>query len=94
MPQPMTDIYGSPAPGLAMSERFTGLTGSVIGLVKAPLLNPNLAVPAPFRVSKNGLLLDPAGGAGGYTVAGNSVTLGTAAIAGDVFVIDYWYQAY
>jgi hypothetical protein len=90
----MTDIYASSAPGLAGSERFTGLTGLVIGLAKAPLLNPNSAIPTPFRVSKNGLLLDPAGGAGGYTVAGNSVTLGTAAISGDVFVIDYWYQAY
>jgi hypothetical protein len=94
MPQPMTDIYASSAPGIPMCERFTGLSGTAITLAKVPLLNPNITLPSPFRLTKNGSLLDPGGGAGGYTIAGNAVTLGAAASGGDVFVADYWFQAY
>jgi hypothetical protein len=44
-------------------------------------------------VYKNGALLDPNGGAGGYSISGKTITLGTAAIVGDVFVIFYYARA-
>lgn len=64
-------------------ERFTGLTTTAIGLVAE-------AVSGLESVFKNGSLLDPNGGAGGYSMSGKTITLGTAAIAGDVFVIHYY----
>jgi hypothetical protein len=90
-PCPFVHLRQSSAPGLPWCERLTGLTGTAIVLAQSPRLNPNITRPSPFRLTKNGLLLDPAGGAGGYTLAGNTVTLGSAAIVGDVFVADFWY---
>lgn len=70
-------------------ERFTGLTTTAITLAKVPLRTvDDVGLELVF---KNGTLLDPNGGASGYTISGKSITLGTAAIAGDVFVIRYPY---
>lgn len=67
-------------------ERFTGLTTAIITLANEPVDGFEL-------VHKNGALLDPSGGASGYSISGKVVTLGTAAIAGDVFVIFYYARA-
>lgn len=70
-------------------ERFTGLVTAAIGLTKSPLRTvDDVGLELVF---KNGTLLDPNGGAGGYAISGKAITLGTAAIAGDVFVIRYPY---
>lgn len=70
-------------------ERFTGLTTTAVTLSKVPLRTvDDVGLELVF---KNGSLLDPNGGASGYTISGKSITLGTAAIAGDVFVIRYPY---
>lgn len=63
----------------------------VTGLVTAALPLSVAAVEGLELVFKNGALLDPNGGAGGYSILGKDITLGAAAIAGDVFVI--WYYA-
>lgn len=65
-------------------ERFTGLTTTAVTLT-------DLAVEGYEFVFKNGTLLDPNGGAGGYSISGRAVTLGTAAIAGDWFIV--WYYS-
>jgi hypothetical protein len=67
-------------------ERYTGLTTAVITLV-------NEARDGFEIVYKNGVLLDPAGGASGYSISGKTITLGTAAIAGDVFLIFYYSRS-
>lgn len=69
-----------------MRERFTGLTTTAIGL-------QNEAVNGFEAVFKNGALLDPNGGASGYAISGKAITLGAAAIAGDVFVVFYHARA-
>lgn len=75
--------------GAEYRERFTGLTTVAIGLTKVPLRTvDDVGLELVF---KNGALLDPTGGAGGYTISGKAITLGTAAIAGDVFVVRYPY---
>lgn len=70
-------------------DRFTGLTTAAITLSKVPIRTiDDVGLELVF---KNGALLDPNGGAGGYSIAGKAITLGAAAIAGDVFVIRYPY---
>lgn len=64
-------------------ERFTGLTTTALPLSQAPQTDT-------LMIWKNGTALDPNGGASGYAVSGAAVTLGTAAIAGDVFLCTYW----
>lgn len=87
-------MAGSPnerALGQWYTERLTGLTGSTVTLsyTVAQTLN---GVPL-VLVFKNGTLLDPGGGgATSYTVSGGTVTLVTAAVAGDVFVVWYLYR--
>lgn len=71
-------------------ERFTGLTTTAITLSSEPRRTANDE--GVELVFKNGTLLDPNGGASGYTISGKSITLGTAAIAGDVFIISYPYR--
>ena len=71
-------------------ERFTGLTGTVVTLLNTPARTADDV--GLERVYKNGTLLDPAGGAGGYSIAGKVITLGTALIAGDVVIVHYWYR--
>jgi hypothetical protein len=75
---------------LEYRERFTGLTTAAIQLAYAPLQTADGV--GLELVFKNGALLDPNGGAGGYSITGASITLGTAAIAGDVFVVRYPYR--
>lgn len=65
-------------------ERFTGLSGTAVTLSRTPIAGLEL-------VFFNGTALDPNGGASGYSLNENVVTLGTAAVAGDVFLI--WYLA-
>lgn len=65
-------------------ERYTGLTTTIVTLNDA-------ASEGLEMVHKNGTLLDPNGGTSGYAISGKTITLGAAAIAGDVFVI--WYYA-
>lgn len=66
--------------------RVTGLTTAILAL-------PTEARDGFESVFKNGALLDPSGGAGGYSIAGKTITLGAAAIAGDVFVVYYHERA-
>lgn len=66
-------------------ERFTGLTVATITL-------QDPAVEGYELVFKNGALLDPNGGAGGYSIEGKTITLGTAAIAGDIFIVWYYFR--
>jgi hypothetical protein len=68
-----------------LRERFTGLTTSSIELTE-------LAMEGFELVFKNGALLDPNGGAGGYSINGRSITLGAAAVAGDVFIVWYYFR--
>lgn len=63
-------------------ERFTGLTVATITLSQPASVGVEM-------VWKNGSALDPNGGASGYSISGKTITLGTAAIAGDVFVCLY-----
>jgi hypothetical protein len=75
---------------LEYRERFTGLTIALVQLAYAPVQTADGV--GLELVFKNGALLDPNGGAGGYTISGSAITLGTAAIAGDVFVVKYPYR--
>ena len=68
-----------------MKERQTGVVGVTITLTDAPILGTLL-------LFKNGTLLDEVAGAGNYTITDRTVTLGTAAIAGDVFIAHYHYR--
>lgn len=82
--------YGSVDPALRlafqkMKERQTGVVGVTITLTDAPITGT-------LMLHKNGLLLDEVAGAGNYTITDRTVTLGTAAIAGDVFIAHYHYR--
>lgn len=82
--------YGSVDPALRlvfqkMKERQTGVVGVTITLTDAPIAGT-------LQLFKNGLLLDEVAGAANYTIADRTVTLGTAAIAGDVFIAFYHYR--
>lgn len=82
--------YGSLDPALRlafqkMKERQTGVVGVTIALTDAPIVGT-------LMLFKNGTLLDEVAGAGGYTITDRTVTLGTAAIAGDVFITFYHYR--
>lgn len=82
--------YGSLDPALRiafqkMKERQTGVVGVTIMLTDAPIVGT-------LMLFKNGTLLDEVAGAGGYTITDRTVTLGTAAIAGDVFITFYHYR--
>lgn len=63
-------------------ERFTGLTTTAITLADA-------AVEGYELLFKNGALLDPSAA---YTISGRNITLTAAAIAGDVFVVFYYFR--
>lgn len=63
-------------------ERFTGLTTTTITLARPAIGGVELCF-------KNGALLDAGGGASGYSISGSTITLGTAAVAGDVFICLY-----
>lgn len=81
-------VPDDPALRLALSvvrERFTGLTTTAITMT-------NPMVPETVMVFKNGIALDPNGGSGGFSVAGKAITLGTAAVSGDVFLVTGWYR--
>jgi len=69
-------------------ERFTSLTGTTITLAYIPATTQNTNEGLEL-VFKNGTLLDPATA---YTISGKAITLSTAAVAGDVFVIHYPYR--
>jgi hypothetical protein len=69
-------------------DRFTGLTTATITLTNTPVKTTGGI--GLERVFKNGVLLDPSVA---YTIAGNVITLAVAAIAGDVFIIDYLYRS-
>lgn len=72
---------GSLAVPVWYRERTTGITGTSLSLGHTPDSGSEL-------VFKNGALLDP-GNASVYTISGNIITLGAAAVAGDVFVVHY-----
>jgi hypothetical protein len=71
------------------NERQTGLATSTINLARTPILNQDDALPTPFELFKNGLLLDPTTD---YTIAGSVITLNVAAISTDKFEAIYWYR--
>lgn len=85
-PRPFGSI--DPAMRLAfqkMKERQTGVVGVTITLTNAPIAGT-------LQLFKNGALLDEVAGAGNYTITDRTITLGTAAIAGDVFIGHYFYR--
>ena len=64
-------------------ERLTGVVGVTLTLSEQAIgVNYDL-------VFKNGLLLDPGAA---YTIADAAITLAVAAIAGDVFVVWYYWH--
>jgi hypothetical protein len=71
-------------------DRITGLT--TVNLTLSYPVATTADGLALLLLAKNGTILDPNGGAGGYSVTGTAVTLGTAAIAGDIFVARYSYR--
>ena len=71
-------------------EQQTGLTTATITLAKSVAQTQDGV--SLLLLFKNGALLKNAAGAGNFTVTGNTITLGTAAIAGDQFVIYYHYR--
>jgi hypothetical protein len=97
MPDPLRALVTFlPVPPADSNVRFlaqrlievqTGKTGTALTLA-------NRAVAASVSLFKNGLRLAPSTDvyAGAYTVAGTAVTLSVAAVAGDVFVIEYNFQ--
>lgn len=79
--------YGAKDPAIQALSRFgyerqTGLTTTALTLDNAP-------VDGTLQLFKNGALLDPSTA---FTVSGTAVTLGVAAIAGDVFLAYYHYS--
>ena len=71
-------------------EQKTGLTTTTITLAKSVAITQD-GVPL-ILLFKNGAALQRAAGASNFTITGNTITLGTAAIAGDVFIIHYGYR--
>lgn len=63
-------------------ERLTGVTG-------ATLTFTNVIDPTFYLLFKNGSLVDPST----LTVTGTTIGLGTAAISGDVFVLQYHFRS-
>lgn len=63
-------------------DRQTGVVGTTLTLANAP-------VDGTLLLFKNGGLMDSTGG---YTVSARVVTLGVAAISGDVFQAYYHYR--
>lgn len=76
--------------GQVYREEFTGLTTVAVTLTNA--VAQTLDGKSLLLLFKNGALLSEGAGAAKYTVTGSAVTLGTAAIAGDIFVALYWYR--
>lgn len=69
-----------------IEDRFTGETTTSLVLSNAPIAGS-------LMLFKNGALLDPGSGSV-YSVSGRTVTLGVAAIAGDVFVARYYFTSF
>lgn len=74
-------------------ETFTGLTTVTITLGNEARKSSGAGATGLELVWKNGLLLFPSAGASGYSIDGKTITLGTAAIAGDQFVVFYYARA-
>ena len=72
-------------------EQFTGLTTTAVTLTY-PVAETQDSK-ALLLVFKNGAVLSQGAGAANYTVTGTAITLGTAAIAGDTFLVWYHYRA-
>jgi hypothetical protein len=68
-------------------ERLTGVVGTVLTLSQEAR--------AGFEwIVKNGTtVLDPNGGAAGYTISGKTITLGTAATAPDWYLVFYYSRS-
>lgn len=82
--------YGSGDPAVRLlyqtgEERITGITGTALTLSHAP-------IPGTLRLFKNGGLMD-SGDAAVLTLDGATVTLGVAAVSGDVFLGYYHYRS-
>lgn len=92
----MLTLTESPTPneralGQMYLETFTGLTTTAVTLTyPVATTNDGLALCLLF---KNGAALVQGSGASKYTVSGTAITLGTAAIAGDVFLVHYQYRS-
>lgn len=74
-------------------ETFTGLTTATITLGNEVRMSAGIAGGGLELVFKNGSLLNPGGGASGYSISGKTITLGTAAIAGDWFLVLYFARS-
>jgi hypothetical protein len=70
------------------SERQTGVTIATLTLANTPVQTTDGTQLE--RVHKNGTRLDPGTQ---YAIEGKVITLAVAAIAGDVFLIDYLYRS-
>jgi hypothetical protein len=68
-------------------ERFTGLTGTTITLQHV-VTTTQFGDEGLEHVFKNGVLLDPTT----YTIRGKVITLGSAAVGTDVFIVYYHYR--
>lgn len=77
-------------------ERFTGLTTTALTLTSMPrrtVTDEGLELVFKFVAATGAwVVLDPNGGAAGYTIAGKDITLGAAAAAGDIFLVWYPYR--
>lgn len=67
-------------------EEQTGLTSTALTLEHAP-------IPGSLLLFKNGTKLREVAGAAGFAIEAAAVTLGTAAVAGDVFEAMYHYSS-
>jgi len=81
--------YGLLDPATQALVRFgqdiqTGLTTTALTLENTPVAGSLL-------LFKNTDFVPPIAGATGYSISGRSITLGTAAIAGDTFVAMYHF---
>jgi len=89
LPTPPSNVER--ALGQVYREEQTGLTVVTVTLAN-PVAQTQDGVNL-IMLFKNGTLLPEIAGATGYSVVGKTVTLGTAAIAGDRFIALYWYRS-
>ena len=79
---------------LALTRQFresrTGSTSTTWVLANKPMYDDADLEPSPLFVFKNGLLLQPTTD---YTVAGQTITLASAPVSGDLVTAIYWFLA-
>lgn len=76
--------------GQLYREEFSGL--ATVAVTLSMSVAQTLDGKSLLLLFKNGALLSEGVGASKYTVTGLAITLGTAAIAGDIFIAYYHYR--